>query len=116
MIASLDVLRASESLRIDLRAQHIYRGLPPLIAWGDAGETTRNEFRRRALKLMIFDGSLLNGTPPGGEDYGYAELCRLEAEAAAVIRGELTAGEVWPGIVNDELVEPDEDTSTAGGE
>lgn len=116
MIAHSESATPLELTRIELRAQSIYRGLPPLIAWGDAGDATRNEFRQRALKLMIFDGSLLNGTPPGGEDYGYAELCRLEAEAAAVIRGELTAGEVWPGIVNGELLEADEETNTARGE
>lgn len=95
VITSIDLLTPSEMQRIDLRAQYIYRGLPPLIAWGDAGETTRNEFRRRAKSLMLFDGSLLDGTSPGGEDYGYAELQALEAEASAVICGELAAGEMW---------------------
>ena len=95
MITKLESLTESEVIRIDLRAQHIYRGLPPLITWGDAGESTRNEFRRRAMNLMLFDGTLLHGTPPGSEDYGYAELQTLEAEAAAVIRGELKAGEMW---------------------
>jgi hypothetical protein len=94
VITSLDSVTPSEVLRIDLRAQHIYRGLPPLLPWGDAGEATRNEFRRRAMSLMLFDGSLLYGTLPGGEDYGYAELQVLEAEASAVICGELKAGEM----------------------
>lgn len=98
VITNLEPLTASEDLRIDLRAQHIYRGLPSLIAWCDAGESTRNEFRCRAMSLMFFDGTLLHGTPPGGEDYGLAELQTLEAEASAVIRGELKAGEMWrPG-------------------
>lgn len=98
LITNLELLTASEALRIDLRAQHIYRGLPSLIAWCDAGESTRNEFRCRAMSLMFFDGTLLYGTPPGGEDSGLAELQMLEAEASAVIRGELKAGEMWrPG-------------------
>lgn len=97
MITELKYLTETEISRVDLRAQDIYRGLPPLLPWGDAGEGTRNEFRRRATSLMLFDGTLLCGTPPGGDDYGYAELQALEAEAAAVIRGELTAGEMWEG-------------------
>ena len=95
VITKLDQLTESEVLRVDLRAQAIYRGLPPLLAWGDAGEATRNDFRRRAMSLMLFDGTLLYGIPPGGEDYGYAELQALDAEAAAVIRGELKAGEMF---------------------
>ena len=95
VITDLEPLTASEDLRIDHRAQHIYRGLRSLIAWCDAGEATRNEFRRRAMSLMLFDGTLLHGTPPGSEDCGYAELQTLEAEAAAVIRDELKAGEMW---------------------
>ena len=94
MITELKYLTETEIIRVDLRAQHIYRGLPPLLPWGDAGQATRNEFRRRAMSLMLFDGTLLYGPPAGGDDYGYAELQALEAEAAAVIRGDLTAGEM----------------------
>jgi len=66
-----------------------------LIAWDDAGEATRNEFRRRAMRLMLFDGSLLSGVDPAGEDYGLAELQALEAEAWAVIRHEVGPGDIW---------------------
>jgi|GEM_PF-2149475 len=109
MITKLESLSESEVIRIDLRAQHIYRGLPPLITWGDAGEATRDEFRRRAMSLMLFDGTLLHGTPPGSEDYGYAEVQTLEAEAAAVIRGELKAGEMWEPDVDDSPATPSTD-------
>ena len=109
MITELNPLTESEIIRIDLRAQHIYRGLPPLLPWGDAGEATRNEFRRRAMRLMLFDGTLLYGTPPGGDDHGYAEVQALEAETAAVIRGELTAGEMWEAGADEsqEALRPD---------
>lgn len=66
-----------------------------MIAWDDAGEATRSEFRRRAMTLMLFDGSLLSGVSPTGEDYGLAELQALEAEAWAVIRREVVPGEIW---------------------
>ena len=66
-----------------------------MIAWDDAGEATRSEFRRRAMRLMLFDGSLLSGADPAGEDYGLAELQALEAEAWAVIRREVGPGDIW---------------------
>lgn len=103
MITSIEFLTPSEVLRIDLRAQHIYRGLPPLLPWGDAGEATRNEFRRRAMSLVLFDGTLLHGTPPGGEDYGYTELQALDVEVSSVIRGELTAGEMRELVADDSV-------------
>ena len=95
VITRLDRLTTSEIQRVDLRARHIYRGLPPLIEWDDAGESTRSEFRRRAMRLMLFDGSLLSGVDPTGEDFGLAELQELEAEAWAVIRREVGPGDIW---------------------
>ncbi len=61
------------------------------------------------MRLMLFDGTLLYGTPPGGDDHGYAEVQALEAETAAVIRGELTAGEMWEAGADEsqEALRPD---------
>lgn len=96
-------LLPAEAARVELRAQHIYRGLPSLVLWGDTDEATRQEYRRRAFNLMLFDGSLLSGYPAGVEDYGFASLQQLDAEASAVIRGDLHVGEVWPPEVGDGL-------------
>ena len=98
----LDQLTAAEFGRVELRAKHLYRGLPPALPWGDTDEATRNELRRRALSLMLFDGSLLHGTLRGNEDYGYTEQQELDSEVAAVIRGELRAGELWRPESHDE--------------
>lgn len=95
VMLELHQLTASEAARVELRAQHIYGGLPPFRPWSVADELTKDEFRRRALRLMLFDGSLMHGVRPGAEDYGYAELKDLDAEVAAVVRGELRAGELW---------------------
>ena len=91
----LSQLTRSEADRVELRAQRIYLGLPPLVPWRGADERTRNVFRRRALNLMLFDGSLRHDARPGAEDYGYTELQELDREVAAVVRGELRAGELW---------------------
>ncbi len=99
---ALDQLTASEAARVELRARRIYLDLPPTIPWRDTDEPTRDDFRRRAMKLMLLDGSLLHGTLPGSEDYGYTEEQELDREVAAVIRGELYAGELWRPEVPDE--------------
>ena len=98
----LSQLTVTECARVELRALHIYRGLPPALPWGDNDEATRDEFRRRALSLMLFDGSLLHGTLLGSEDYGYTEQQELDSEVAAVLHGELRAGERWRPESHDE--------------
>lgn len=96
-------LNPAEAARIELRAQHIYRGLPPLVLCGDTDEAARQGFRRRAFNLMLFDGSLLSGYPAGVDDYGFADLQQLYAEAAAVIQGVIQAGELWRPQREDDL-------------
>jgi hypothetical protein len=88
-------LNECERERVELRANRIYLGLPSSTSWGCTDRATRDEFRRRALSLMLFDGSLLHGALHGSEDYGYTELQELDREVAAVVRGELRAGELW---------------------
>lgn len=102
MKLELSDLTSSEAARVELRAQHIYAGLSSFGPWSTADELTKDEFRRRALSLMLFDGSLLHGARPGAEDYGYTELQELDREVAAVVRGELRAGELWRAESEDE--------------
>ncbi len=87
-----------------------------MIAWDDAGEATRSEFRRRAMRLELFDGSLLSGVDPAGEECGLAELQALEAEAWAVIRREVGPGAIWSassgGLSGNGVVVADGDDGT----
>lgn len=82
-----DILTATESARVNLRAQRIYLRTSQVLAWANIADTSRNEFRRRATNEMWHDGTLLLDPVAGADDDGRSELLELDREAGEVIHG-----------------------------